>query len=228
MLEYPMLTLLVIAPFAEKVQQAERQRQAVEAIEKAGQYVFYDYQIDEFGRVQGKMETSGEITRPEPPYPAWLGKLVGDDFFSDVACILCKYHSNGDVVLKHARGLTNLNRLQFGPKVTDTGMENLERLTRLTQLSLSSTKVTDDGLEHLKGLTQLKYLYLSCTKVTDDGLECLRGLTELESLWLTDTQVTDDGLGHLLRGRTKLKGLSLGSTQITDGGLEHLRGLAKI
>ncbi len=31
MFEYPMLTLLVIAPFAEKVQQAERQRQAVEA-----------------------------------------------------------------------------------------------------------------------------------------------------------------------------------------------------
>jgi len=30
MLEYPLLTLLVIAPFAEKVQQAERQRQAVE------------------------------------------------------------------------------------------------------------------------------------------------------------------------------------------------------
>jgi len=45
MLEYPMLTLLVIAPFAEKVQQAERQRQAVEVIRKAGGWVLYDYGV---------------------------------------------------------------------------------------------------------------------------------------------------------------------------------------
>ncbi len=64
-----MLTLLVIAPFAERVQQAERQRQAVWALGRSGGLVYYVENV----------EDSDE--KLEPSLPEWLTDLFGLDFF---------------------------------------------------------------------------------------------------------------------------------------------------
>jgi len=54
-------------------------------------------------------------------------------------------------------------------KVTDTTLENFERLPSLQELDLHNTQITDAGLEHLKGLTKLQFLDLRKTKVTEAG-----------------------------------------------------------
>jgi len=140
MLEYPMLTLLVIAPFAERMQQAERQRQAVEAIWKAGGYVLYDYEYDESGKYRA---------RREPPAPAWLMRLVGEDFICSVVDVY--FTGADDEALENVRVLTNLESLYLSRSpVTDRGIERLTRLTRLTGLTLLDTpQVTMSGLEEL-------------------------------------------------------------------------------
>ena len=153
--------------FAVKLQQARRQREAVEAIREAGGHVTYDYEIDADG---------SRIQSPEPPGPAWLRKTLGVDFFSDVRCVYFYALWSG-----------------FG----DDGMEHLKELPSLQELYLSHTQVGDAGLEHLKGLTSLKWLRLSNTKVSNAGLEHLRGLTSLRELRLYDTQVTDAGIYEL-------------------------------
>ena len=188
------LVVLVVAVavpccwLAMKMRQAERQRTAVEAIREAGGTVFYHYQ---------HTETLGRVPNAEPPAPAWLRKLVGDDFFSNVSIVT----------------LDGAN---------DETLVHLRELTKLVWLDVADTQVTDEGLEHLRELTELEVLGLSDTQVTDLGLEHLTGLTRLTELGLADTQVTDAGLEHL-RELTKLEYLGLSSTQVTSQGVEELR-----
>ena len=204
-----------------KIQQARQQKAAVEAIKKLGGWVKYDYQ---------RPKTVAEWMRSadNSPGPAWLRRLLGDDFFTNVVEVVVEGTQVGDAALEHLKGLTQLQYLSLdSTQVTDAGLEHLKGLTQLQKLSLNGTKVTDAGLEHLKGLTQLQGLSLNSTKVTGAGLEHLKGLTHLQTLSLYNTQVTDAGLKHL-KGLTQLQGLSLGSTQVTDAGLEHLNGLTQL
>ena len=129
--------------FALKMREAERQRQAVEAISEAHGWFYYDYELDESGRLmQGQ----------ERPAPAWLRKLVGDDFFADVVRVSLPYRR----------------------RVDDVFLKRLMALTGLRSLRLSGTQVTDEGLKHLEGLTKLEHLELDGTEVTDEGIEELR------------------------------------------------------
>ena len=58
-----------------KMQRAREQKQAVEAIEKLGGSVAYDYQYDASG---------SWITGAKPPGPTWLREILGDDLFANV------------------------------------------------------------------------------------------------------------------------------------------------
>jgi len=96
------------------VQQAERQRKAVEAIRKAGGIVRYDYEMDEGGNA-------------EPPVPTWLMRLVGDDYFADVAAVgYVRREGIDDVLLEHIKGLTELEFLLLHE--TDITDEDLNEL----------------------------------------------------------------------------------------------------
>jgi hypothetical protein len=161
-----LLVLVVVAAvpcwwFGMKMRQAERQREAVQAIQEVGGGVSYDYQ-----------HTS---MMGHPPGPAWLRRLLGDDFFADVRSV---YFLNvGDV--------------------GDESLQHLESLRNLRLLSLDRTQVSDDGLEHLRGMNNLEQLNLSNTRITDAGLQHLKGLTNLSSLDLRGTEVTDEGIEKL-------------------------------
>ena len=68
------------------------------------------------------------------PEPAWLRKLLGDEFFSHVVRVA------GDDSFTGSK-----------PTFTDAGLEHLDGLTRLQSLDLDATLVTDAGLSIFKG-----------------------------------------------------------------------------
>jgi hypothetical protein len=197
--------------FAVKMQQAKRQNEFVEEIRKAGGEVTYDYESNPVG------------SPPQPPQPAWLVHLLGDDFFNNIVMI----GVFSDDLMIHLRDLPKLHSLLAGEKVTDAGLENLKGLSQLKNISLRWAQITDAGLEHVKDLTQLKDLDLTDTQVTDAGLGQLKGLENLEFLGLMGTRVTDEGLKNL-KEMEHLKSLNLNGTQVTDVGLEHLKRLNQL
>ena len=220
--QYSLRTLLVFMVlfaiacswFTVKLQQVDRRREAVRAIVEAGGWVGYDY----------------KCKATNPPGPAWMRKVLGDDFFGKVVSV----ELQNDEDLEHLRGLTSLEELYLreryfddGTLATDAGLQYLKRLTNLQRLDLGGTRTSDAGVKHLKGLTKLRELVLDETQVTDAGLKHLKELTNLEWLDLDVTQVTDAGLKHL-KGLTNLEKLYLQGTQITDIGLKHLGGLTNL
>ena len=85
------------------MQRARQQKAAVEAIVKLGGTVEYDYEVDGSGNV---------IRGAEPPGPARLRRLLGDDFFTNVVGV----------------GF-------MGTRITDAALQHLKRLTQLKGLS---------------------------------------------------------------------------------------------
>jgi hypothetical protein len=189
-----LLTLLVaigMSWVAVRMQRAREQRAAVEAIVKTGASVYFEHQLDASGNL---------IDGAETPGPAWLRRLLGDDFFRSVTQVF------------YAPGIP----------VTDNELTQLQAFSELQSLSLHGTQVTDAGLEHLKGLTQLKKLHLGETRITDAGLEHLKGLGKLQELDLRFTKITDAGMEHL-KGLKKLTSLNIWHTEVTWAGEKDIR-----
>jgi hypothetical protein len=86
-----------------------------------------------------------------------------------------------------------------GTHVTDAGLEYLDTLEQLRQLSLREDPVTDTGLRHLANLSRLEVLDLQGTNVSNAGLACLRGLKQLRLLGVSGTRVTPTGIKELAR-----------------------------
>ena len=154
-----------------KIERKRREHEAEEAIRKVGGQVFFDYQ-------RGGWFSGGPTLRTdtEPFGPAWLRKLFGEDFFSEVDGV---YFSE-----------TN---------VTDAGLANLKPLSTLQWLTLDSNQVSDAGLANLTGLTELRWLYVSGRQFTDSGLKHLNGLSQLKKLVLDQTMISDAGADALLK-----------------------------
>ncbi len=167
---------------AVELQQARRQKEAVKAILRAGACGSYDCGPD-----------------AEPPGPAWLASLLGDDFYFDVRFVM---FPNGDV--------------------SDPALEPVKEFSQLRELLLSHTQVADAGLMHLQGLGHLQVLDLDYTQVTGTGLEHLRALSRLQTLYLNNTRVTDAGLEHLTE-LAQLRELYLRGTKVTDNGVKRLQ-----
>jgi len=194
--------------FAVRMERAKRQREAVDAIEKAWCDITYDDRLS---------------NSAEPPVPQWARSLLGDDFFFDVVQVRCIGGNFSDDEAGHLEALTNVTFLELGgTQITDAGLEHLEGLASLDHLTLYSTSVTDTGLEHLEGLASLVTLHLARTRVTETGLEHLEGLTNLTDLNISYTPVTDAGLEHL-KGLAKLEKLNLTDTQVTPEGVKNIQ-----
>jgi Leucine-rich repeat (LRR) protein len=237
-MRYSVLGLIVLvigASLGWVARGARIQRQAVEAIIRAGGGVVYDWQWRNHNPVSGG----------KPPAPRWLVDVLGVDYFGHVAYVVTPGNSDGelfeveklsqiqdlvildperinDASLVHLKGLTALRSLVLGDaRVTDAGISQLTGLRNLEILDLSSTQVTDAGLSHLRGLTRLSLLSLMNTQVTDAGLVHLKPLSNLAELILVHTNVTDDGLAHL-KELTNLKSLDVDDTRVTSAGIEQI------
>jgi hypothetical protein len=145
-LRWPLLCALLLALlcgwFAVKMEQARRQKALVEEIENVGGLVWRDYQFDADGSLLTK--------DPQPPGPAWLRRVLGDDFFMNVVKLDLTQTEIGDAGLEHLKGLPHLQSLYLGTEVTDAGLAHLKGLTELRYLNLSRTHVTDAGVQGLQ------------------------------------------------------------------------------
>ena len=132
-----------------KIEQKRREHEAAEAIRKLGGVVNYNYQRGAGPRPSWRL--SGE-----PSGSAWLRKLLGENFFSEIEFV----------------------GLAPRPETTDAALnaafESLKGMPRLQFLYLAGTKIIDDRLENLNPLTQLQGLELHKTKVSEAGIEKLQ------------------------------------------------------
>jgi hypothetical protein len=113
-------------------------------------------------------------------------------------------------------------------QMTDAMLENLSCIEHISTLKLGGSKnVTDAGVFQLSRLSRLRHLDLSGTGITDHGLEVLRALPELETVSLAWTKVTDAGAAHLSRC-DRLSNVSLQGTSCGDGALRALAGKAHV
>lgn len=217
------VTLFAIACswFTVKMQQARKQREAVDALLKINCKIYYDFVFDGDWKIN-----------PQPPCLAWLRNLLGIDFFSNVNFVMSDFDMT-DADMDYIKSMTKLQKLWLlDIRVTDAGLESLKELKQLRELILlgglhSGDQITDAGWEHIKGLNQLQSLYLGLSRITDTGLECLKGLSQLQTLYIGNTQATDTGLEHL-NGLKHLKSLNLTNTHITDLGMEHIKVLHQL
>ena len=138
-----------------------------------------------------------------------------------------------DAALKSIEGLTQLEVLQIGGFVTDAGLNSLRGLTQLRVLHVDGAyggrrrQITAAGVENIKRMTRLEDLSLTFSDITDPGLESLEVLTRLRMLDLSSNKITDAGLQHL-QGLTELRMLDISRNEIKGPGLKWLRGLAQL
>jgi uncharacterized membrane protein/mono/diheme cytochrome c family protein len=74
-------------------------------------------------------------------------------------------------------------------KISDKGLQSIEKLSRLTRIYLNDTKITDSGLHYLKALKHLQYLNLMNTKVSQKGLAQLSELKALKNIYCYQTNI---------------------------------------
>lgn len=234
-----LVVLVVGAWMGRGIDGARRQRRAVEAIERAGGWVSYEWSYRAFQRRE---------LDPGPPGPEWLSRWLGPDYLGDVASV--GEVSIDDDLMPAIGELRELRYLDVGvsgapgpymarlgrlkkleslyldeAKLTDDDLAHLSSMSELRELDFDADLVTDAGIRHLAKLSHLKGLALSGSDVTT--LEPLRGLPSIGFVYLEGSRITDDGLAAVA-GYRGLGGLYLGGTAITDRGLAHLKSLPNL
>lgn len=115
---------------------AERQRQAVAAVQALGGWVQYV----EFGETESNARLKTYLRR-------WLPR----DYFDDVQAIDLESRKVTDADLANLESLKHLQTLNLrGTEVTDAGLVHLRGLTELRSLYLYRTQVTDTGAAQLQ------------------------------------------------------------------------------
>jgi hypothetical protein len=107
--------------------------------------------------------------------PDRLAQILGEYFFTQVYRI-CQ--PNGEFSDEDFKRCCELDELEIcilnRSAITDAGLENVGRLTRLKQLDLTDTPITDAGLKHLEKLHNLEKLLLSGTNTSESALQELQ------------------------------------------------------
>jgi hypothetical protein len=263
--QYSLRTLLIFVTlfavacswFAVNMQEAKKQREAVEAIEKKGKFfVSYDQTSNYIIRLLAyyfgddfcyaiDISERGAVTDADLQSLKAITHLNKLSLFQNTNITdVGLYHLKGlsklrsldlycctnitDAGLIHLQGLTHLDELDLnGTKITDDGLKNLISLSNLRTLRLNGTNITGDGFVYFKGLKHIEHLYLWDSKINDDGLKQIKILRNLYYLNLRNTMITDDGLRQL-KDLCKLRTLILGETNISDAGLAHLKGMKQL
>jgi hypothetical protein len=216
-----------------QVNKAREQREVVQAIQRYGGWVHYDYEF-----------VNRKLTRGRSPWaPRWLRRMLGDEFLQSVRQVSLVYDdSTGsrfdnantqpcDDLLRKVAKLPGVKSLLLKEtQTTDEGLRQVGRMTELEELYIwEARSVTDAGVAHLAGLRNLRMVHINDSNLTDDSLVLLSSLPRIEELSLEQNHFSDEGLRRL-QGRERLKRLyiGMGDSRITDAGLAHLLSFQKL
>ena len=205
-----------------KANRARTQRRAVAAIRAANQFndVRYDFQ------------RSGAA---EPPAPAWLRRLVGDEYFQEIVHVTLE--SADPKVMAAVGQLDRLEHLEIHDLGENPGnaLAEIGKLKRLQDLSLyGAFGLRDDMLASLGGLPELFRLYIFDADVGDAGLARIAHLPKLETLEISSRSlvskrlVTDLGVEAVARSMPELRELDLYDSDVTDASLASIGRLSKL
>jgi internalin A len=198
------------------VRRAHEQRDAVDAVRRAGGTVYYEWRTTD--------PTECIIYAGKPSAPQWLVDRPGFDYLGSVVDV--SFHTHGPVSEDDMVKIGGLRRLEHfglsGSGVTDQGMLAIANVGDLKTLDLTHNGVTDAGIAHLRGLNRLKRLRLQGARISDAGLTHLSSLGQLEFLDPRNTLISDAGLRQLKR-MSQLKTLILAGPTITDDGIRELQ-----
>jgi hypothetical protein len=160
-----------------KMQQARKQRTAINAIQAGGGWMmawsgnlaptFF------FWRSSHEPEIPGwrPVCEDESRVHAWLRRLLGDDFVTyPIDAVV-----TSSAGMEHLGGLPQLESLFLkDDQIVDSDLTHLKCLPRLTLLYIYGNTITDAGLNHVTELTQLRKVYISNKKVSDNGVRKLQ------------------------------------------------------
>lgn len=104
---------------------------------------------------------------------------------------------------------------------TDEGLTQIEALTDLTELNVSSDEIGDMSMAKIGRLHRLKTLNISSAKISNRSIPALDALSELEELHLAGTKISASGFGNL-EACTNLRSLELGGAVACDAILAQL------
>ena len=207
-LRFSLRTLLVVMTvlcvwLGWKVNAARRQKDAVEAITKAGGDVVFDYQIAL--NPPGTPALFKVLPNALPPEPDWLRATIGDDYFRKVVAVnLQLRNGQPSIAESDLKRLTNLPDLidvglvrvrvvsdgsNLQRQINDADLETVGQLSRLRMLVVDHTDISGSGLSHLAKRKDLKFLNLSVTPITalewnlSLNFRCLKNCT-YTTLWL--------------------------------------------
>jgi hypothetical protein len=163
---------------------AIRQKRAIEAITAIGGEVRFDY--DELAKNQTDF-----TFRPdgEPSGPAWLRKIIGDDYFRVVVGV---GFSNGNLddatVIKMIEPLPDLKYLHVAStNVTDNLLPRIATLRNLTALDLNCPQLTVEGLKQLKPLPSLACVF----SLRDGAQRTMNNLKQPTDIEMNETPLPD-------------------------------------
>ncbi len=123
-------------------------------------------------------------------------------------------------------GIENLEYIMLFD-VSDAGIEKLQRLDRLPELSIGGPATTDRGLESIAKMKGLHSVSITSSRVSEGGLEKLLELPKLTDLDVTHCNVTNQFVGQVVK-REQIESLSLSGTSIDDDAAALLSKLPKL
>jgi hypothetical protein len=201
-----------------KIEKARRQQAAVAAI----------------GRLGGTVEYYGYWTNDPPSFLEQTLSSLGRRFRSQHAPGFCQVvlpAKRADAVecLKLCTKIDRLQLLNLGHIHLEAGdLADIERLTELRTLAISSAPVGDDILAIAGELPKLGVLQLINAAPSDAGLRKLAKAKHLVMLVIIGSPgIGDSGLAEL-GALDKLEILTLEGASVTDAGLVHLEKLANL
>lgn len=116
--------------------------------------------------------------------------------------LMASFITDSVVTKEQLDNLQKLNKQLIWLKLANTNlsdslMNEINKLNSLTRLDLSNTLITDKGLQQLSSLSNLQYLNLVNTKTTVGGMQALQKNKELTSLFIYKTRIDKTGYTQL-------------------------------
>jgi hypothetical protein len=209
---------------------ARVQRDAVAAIQAAGGFADYDWDLTESKLPD--FDVLNKNRKGVSGWRKWVIDRIDPDYVGTIRSVKLLGPGDADPIMPYVAQLPGLEELYIGPAVplSDAGIAHLRGLTHLKFLYLPNTdhgRITGAGLKHISGLRRLQRLSLRNLPLSDAELAPIRELTGLRTLDGLSPTLTDAGIANL-SPLANLTRLDLSWTRITSAGLVHLRGMSQL